>query len=219
MFIELLVFLFLFWFLNYWTVFFPSFFSFMMFRLINQFIDMRIKSDDFVSNDMDADDNTSIYKCNNLNDCFKAFDESPLNYGPVINKTYKIVKKYISYPIEFVFSKSEILYVPQLFDKCNNYMLNKRRQFGTYLLNLDCSKRIIKEGVTLFTQQVFAMMMSSQPQVRTQVQVQVQPQKRTIDLDKLHDIGLPKFGSNTTEVLNNTNISSIPSLDEIDRLD
>ena len=121
-----------------WILFFITTCMYKMFFYFDKYINSIVNSDVFISNNVDQDDN----KCNTLDDIFKAYSDSGFDKYQILNYTYKPLKKYIVYPIEYNFCRLEILYIPQLYEKVDLYLKERCVLCVLYIRNLDCSKKI-----------------------------------------------------------------------------
>ena len=229
MFNEILILTSLFYFFNLNLFLFLLFPLFIFFKSIDYFVNNIIKSDDFISNDMEKEENESIYKYNTIDDSMKAYNESffnksisetlskfgiyinsPVEKNPlenvmiiliyhclftlwisllfnynylintncgyflvflkykyennIMNNLYKCCK-YISFPIEWLYYKSEIVNFPKLSDTINNCIFLILAKIRNYMLNLNCSKktkqRITQEVTLKVSKHMMAMMLES----------------------------------------------------------
>jgi len=179
---DILVLFLLFLFSYNWFIFFILSFFFKVFKFIDYEVNNVIASDNFISNDMEADENTSPYKYNSLNDSFKAFDESDYGSNVLISKSYKFLKKFVSYPLEVVYSKSLIIYVPQMYQRVDKE-LKKRCILGfLYIWNLNCSNKLKMKMTSYLMQSYMKMMMqNANNSTRPRQQQPTQPMAQSID--------------------------------------
>jgi len=128
---------------NSWILFFISVLIFKVITLFNSYINNVVNSDDFISNSLEFDESNSIYKCTNLNDCFKACDESTFckNF-PIIAKSFKPIKKYVIHPIEYTYSKSTIIFVPQGYDVIDSKIKLALKKMLICIWNLQCTNKL-----------------------------------------------------------------------------
>jgi len=131
--------------------------------MFNNFINNKVNSDEFISDNIEFDENTSIYKCNNLNDCLKACDELTLTKKhPSIVSSFKKLKKYVIHPIELVYSKSEIIFIPQIYDILDGKMKLALKKILIYIWNLQCSNKLKKSVTEFAVREYFKQMSKSQ---------------------------------------------------------
>jgi hypothetical protein len=132
-------------------LFILSFISFKTVKNIDCEIDSVISSPNFISNNMEIEDNNNYYKYNTFDDSLKALKDT--TFGQ-----YNICSLVLIYLLKRLYSISEIIYVPQIYDKCDNYLICKYSDLSNYILSLDCSKKIkikIREWLTIFMIRAF----------------------------------------------------------------
>jgi len=125
-----------------WILFFINIIFYGLLSLFDTFINNVVNSDDFISNSIDQDDNISKYKCNTLDDTFKAYNDYGFDRYKILNYTYKPIKKHIIYPIEYYFYKLDVIYIPQICDKVDLFLKQKCMLCVGYIWNFDCTQKM-----------------------------------------------------------------------------
>lgn len=157
---DLLFIMSLFLFFNSWILFFIFSISFKLFRYVDSQVNNVISGDSFISNNVDAEEDTP-YKYNSLDDSFKAFDECGYNDRLLMNMPYKFIKKYISHPLEIVYSNSQIVFVPQIYEKLDKELKKRCIKTLVYIWNLKCSNRL-KMKMSAYIMKLYMQQMMQQ---------------------------------------------------------
>jgi len=155
---DLIFTFFLFNYFNSWILFIVNLLIVSSIKITNGEINTIIDSPNFISNNMEMEDNNYYYKYNTLDDSFKALKSTTFGQNIYYRTFFEQIKLFIIYPFEYLYSRSEIIYIPQIYDKCDNYLICKCNDLSNYILSLDCSKKFkikIHGWLTIFMIRAF----------------------------------------------------------------
>jgi hypothetical protein len=116
--------------------------SFIFYKIISKYIYNTISDINFVSTNIDADDNDNeYYKVNKINDSFKAIDILFIN----INSLNYLSKFFIliNYPLELLYRKSNKYNIPYYIDKIEQYYYYCLKSVFLYIINFKMIKYFI----------------------------------------------------------------------------
>jgi hypothetical protein len=118
--------------------------SFIFYKIISKYIYNTISDINFVSTNIDADDNDNeYYKVNKINDSFKAIDILFIN----INSLNYLSKFFIliNYPLELLYRKSNKYNIPYYIDKIEQYYYYCLKSVFLYIINFKMIKYFINK--------------------------------------------------------------------------